>query len=234
MRAFGLGIAVGAGGLAPGAHGDGDVAGRQVHQARHHRGLVRREQLEGIGVEIGGKGVDLAARQHPVPPQPRAERQGDELAGPSRGGGGPGAGHATAVGQPRGHRRRPLQLSQTGRTKGDDGVADAGIQPVAQGHHGSEGVAVHRDVEPLYDGAQLLEHPMMAIGTSPISATGSRSRQRGNGSRATERRASTWACGLARTTRSTTSGRRTRLPPRSVPSSAPTTVPRRCSPARTW
>src|SRR5918995_1701879 len=67
---FGLGVGVGGGGLPPAAHGDGDVAGGEVDQGRHDGGLVGGEQVEGGGVEVGGDGFDLPARQHPVPPRP--------------------------------------------------------------------------------------------------------------------------------------------------------------------
>jgi hypothetical protein len=34
----------------------------------HELGFVVGEQVEGVGVEVGGYGVDLATRQHPVTP----------------------------------------------------------------------------------------------------------------------------------------------------------------------
>jgi hypothetical protein len=67
---FGLGVAVGGGSLAPGPHGGGDIAYRQVDQGGQHRRLVVGEQADGVGVEVGGDGLDLAAGQHPVVPRP--------------------------------------------------------------------------------------------------------------------------------------------------------------------
>ena len=55
----------------PGPHGGGDVAHRQVDQGGQHHGFVVGEQPDGVGVEVGGDGLDLAAGQHPVPPRRR-------------------------------------------------------------------------------------------------------------------------------------------------------------------
>jgi hypothetical protein len=55
----------------PGAHGCGDVGHRQAHQGGHHVGFVVGEQVEGVGVEVGGDRFDLTTRQRPVAPRPR-------------------------------------------------------------------------------------------------------------------------------------------------------------------
>ncbi len=62
LDGFGLGVAVRGGAVPPHRHRHRDVADRQVDQAGHHHRFVLREERHGVGVEVGGDGVDLAAR----------------------------------------------------------------------------------------------------------------------------------------------------------------------------
>jgi hypothetical protein len=155
---LGAGGTVGGGTVPPGPHGRRDIGDRQGGHGGHHFGLAVGEQTHGVGVEVGGDGLDLTGRQHPVSPRGGGDRQPGKLAGPSGGGGGAGAGHAGLIGQPRGHGGGPVELPQGRGVDGGDGVGDAGIEPVAQRQRGGEGAAVDGDVQPLDCVPQLPEH----------------------------------------------------------------------------